>query len=238
MTSRRAVDLVSLRDLQQKREALRGVELFSYSEDLRSVMVSPVLSCSPNESVKAAVEMMANQGTSSIVVVGEQGEPRGILTDRDIMRRIVRAEMFDLEATPVADVMTSDLVTLTPEDTVYQALFLLSSRGIKHLPLVEPTDSSRLVGIVTLRQLLKLRYPEPMTLIAGIAAAADLDALADIKKKMPRVAATRLSRGARALDVVTMLSLVGQDLHRRALELRPARESAQDGPGLGPRHCR
>jgi CBS domain-containing protein len=219
MTSRRAVDLVSLRDLQQKREALRGVELFSYSEDLRSVMVSPVLSCSPNESVKAAVEMMANQETSSIVVVGEQGEPRGILTDRDIMRRIVRAEMFDLEATPVADVMTSDLVTLTPEDTVYQALFLLSSRGIKHLPLVEPTDSSRLVGIVTLRQLLKLRYPEPMTLIAGIAAAADLDALADIKKKMPRVAATRLSRGARALDVVTMLSLVGQDLHRRALEL-------------------
>ena len=51
---------------------------------------------------------------------------------------------------------------------VYRALFLLSSRGIKHLPMVE---AGRLAGIVTLRQLLKLRYPEPMTLIAGIAGA-------------------------------------------------------------------
>jgi CBS domain-containing protein len=219
MTARPAVDLVSLRDLQEKREALRGVELFSYSEELRSVMVSPVLSCSPGESVKAAVEMMASRGASSIVIVGDRGEPLGIITDRDIMRRIVRSERFDIEATPVADVMTADLVTLTPDDTVYRALFLLSSKGIKHLPLVEPAPGGRLVGIVTLRQLLKLRYPEPMTLIAGIAAATDLDALADIKKRMPRVAATRLSRAARAYDVVVMLSLVNQDLHRRALEL-------------------
>ena len=102
---------------------------------------------------------------------------------------------------------------------MYQALFVLSSRGIKHLPLVDPADGNRLVGLVTLRQLLKLRYPEPMTLIAGISEATDLATLAEIKRRMPRVAAIRLSRGARAYDVAIMLSLVNQDLHRRALEL-------------------
>ena len=220
MSVKVSVDLVSLRDLQRKREALRGVELFSYSEQLRSVMVSPVLSCAPDEPLRSAVERMASQGVSSIVVVGERGEPVGIVTERDVMRRLAEAgEALDLGVTPVSEVMTPDVVTQTPDGTLYEALFLLSSRGIKHLPLVEPAEGNRLAGIVTLRQLLKLRHPEPMTLIAAIAGADDLEALAAIRKRMPRVAASRLSRAARAYDVAVMLSLVNRDLHRRALEL-------------------
>ena len=219
MTARIGPDLVSLRDLQSKREALRGVELFSYGETLRSVMVSPVLSCPPGESARAAVERMAGARTSSIVVVGERGEPVGILTERDLMRCIAATPSFDLEQTPVAEIMTREPITRTPDDTLYQALSILSSRGIKHLPLVDPGEGNRLMGIVTLRQLLKLRYPEPMTLIASIAEATDLESLAEIKRRMPRVAAIRLSRAARAYDVAIMLSLVNRDLHRKALEL-------------------
>jgi CBS domain-containing protein len=219
MKSRATVDLVSLRDLQSKREALRGSELFSYSEDLRSVMASPVLTCGPEESVKSAVEKMASGGVSSVVIVDDRLEPLGILTDRDIMRRIVRSERFDIATTPVSSVMTSELIMLTPDDTLYRALFLLSSKGIKHLPLVEPEKGGRLAGIVTMRQLLKLRYPEPMTMISAISVATELEALAEIKKKMPRVAAIRLSRAARAYDVAVMLSLVNQDLHRKAIEI-------------------
>jgi CBS domain-containing protein len=221
MRPKATLDTMSLRQLQEKREALRGVELFSYSEELRSVMVSPVLVCSPTETIKDAVERMASKKTSSIVVVDEDEEPLGIVTDRDIMRRIVAVGRFDIGKTPVSEVMTPQPLTLTPDDTVYHALFLLSSRGIKHLPLVasEAIGERRLVGIVTLRQLLKLRYPEPMTLIAGIAGAHDVATLAGIRARLPRVAATRLSRGSRAHDVAVMLSLVNQDIHRRAFEM-------------------
>ena len=219
MTRSTGFDLVSLRELQRKREALRGVELFSYSESLRSVMVSPVLTCSPGDSLASVVERLTSERVSSIVVIGEHGEPVGLVTGRDVMSRILETGRLDLESTPVSKAMTAPVVTMTPDNTLYEALFLLSSRGIKHLPLVEAADGNRLVGIVTLRQLLKLRYPEPMTLIAAIAAATDLDSLAGIKRRMPRVAATRLSRAARAYDVAVMLSLVNRDLHRRALEL-------------------
>lgn len=228
MTARIGPDLVSLRDLQRRREALRSIELFSYGETLRPVMVSPVLSCPPSETVRAAVERMASARTSSIVVVGQGDEPVGIVTERDLIRLIARAASFDFEHTPVAQIMTADPVTRTPDDTLYQALSVLSSRRIKHLPLVDPADGNRLVGLVTLRQLLKLRYPEPMALIAGITEAADLEALAGIKRRMPRVAAIRLSRAARAYDVAIMLSLVNQDLHRKALEL--ASRSLGDPP--------
>lgn len=212
MRPRATMDLASLRKLREQREALRGVELFSYSEDLRSVMVSPVLTCGPDEPVRAAVARMAAQGITSVVVVDEHQAPLGIVTDHDVLRLVAGGRL----EVSVAEVMTADPLTLSPDDTVYRALFLLSSRGIKHLPLV---DGGRLAGIVTLRQLLKLRYPEPMTLIAGIAGARDVEALARIKARLPRLAASRLGRGSRAYDVVVMLSLINQDLHRRAFEL-------------------
>ncbi|MDH3402879.1 MAG: DUF294 nucleotidyltransferase-like domain-containing protein [Acidobacteriota bacterium] len=230
MKRKATLDIASLRRLREKRSALRGVELFSYSEELRSVMVSPVLTCSPLATVQDAVGKMAAAKTSSIVVVGQEGEPLGIVTDRDVMRRIVVAGRFDVGGTAVSAIMTAEPLTLTPDDTVYRALFLLSSRRIKHLPLVEPQEAGppRVTGIVTLRQLLKLRYPEPMTLIAGIAGAKDAQALAAIRARLPRLAAMRLSRGSPAYDAVVMLSLVNQDLHRRAFEL--ALEAAGDPP--------
>jgi CBS domain-containing protein len=161
---------------------------------------------------------MSERKISCDVVVSDGDRPVGILTERDIMRRVVAAGV-DIETATVAEVMTSDPLTLTPDDTVYRALFLLSAKGVKHLPLVE---DDRVAGIVTLRQLLKLRYPEPMTIIEGIFQAEDVETLRKIKTRLPRLAASKLAMGMRAYDVVIMLSLINQDIHRRVFELAMA----------------
>jgi CBS domain-containing protein len=209
------VDITSLRQLQQKRQSLRPVELFPYSEEIRSVMVSPVFTCAPSDNLKGVVKSMSEKKISCILAVNENREPTGILTERDILRRVVAAGV-NIDSATVESFMTADPLTLTPGDTVYRALFLLSARGIKHLPLVE---DGKVVGIVTLRQLIKLRYPEPMSLIEGISQAADVDSLRRIKERLPGLAASKLSMGMRAYDVVVMLSLINQDIHRRVFEL-------------------
>ncbi len=214
MKVRQKSDLTSLRRLQEKRAALRSAELFSYSDELRSVMVSPVTTCAPGETLREAAVRMAERGVSSVVVT-DNGGALGILTERDVLRRVGSAEGIDF-ASPVSDCMTPEPVTAQPGDTVYRALFLLSALHIKHLPLVE---EGRLVGIVTLRQLLKLRYPEPMTLIEAIVEAPDVKALQGITERLPSLAAKNLSMGKRAYDVVVMVSLVNQDIQRRAFEL-------------------
>lgn len=215
MKRRSWVDITSLRQLRQRRESLRPVELFPYSEEIRSVMVSPVFTCSREDKLKGVVESMSRRKISCAVVTSPAGEPLGIITERDIMRRVVAAGV-DVGTSTVAEVMTADPLTLTPGDTVYRALFLLSAKGIKHLPLVE---SGKVVGIVTLRQLLKLRYPEPMTIIEGISQAEHMEELAKIKDRLAKLTASKLSMGTRAYDVVVMLSLINQDIHRRVFEL-------------------
>jgi CBS domain-containing protein len=217
MTRKRAtVDIESLKKLQATKEGLRQVESFPYSEDLRSVMDTEVYTCNRDTPIKGVLKDIIARNISSAIVLDSEGKPAGILTERDIMQRVVIAEGLDTENTPVAAVMTADPVTLSPGDTIYRALSILSAKKIKHLPLEE---DGRITGIVTLRRLLKLRYPEPMSLMEGIRAASEVATLRAIKNKLPAMAESRIIEGRRSYDIVVMISLLNQDIHRRALEL-------------------
>lgn len=216
MKNRPIVDRESFRKLQEKRESLRKVESFPYSEDLESVMDTDVYTCHCDNKIKVVLQKMAERNISSAIVVDEEKRPVGILTERDVMRRIITDEGIDISLDPISKVMTPEPVTLAPRATIYRALSVLSAKGIKHLPLVE---NGRVVGIVTLRRLLKLRYPEPMALIEAIRDATEVSTLRAIKNKLPAMAATRLDAGRRAYDIVVMLSLINRDIHCRTMEL-------------------
>lgn len=216
MKRRALVDKESLRSLQEQKKSLLQVESFPYNEYLRSVMDRNVYTCRQTDILRPVLREMAGRNISSAIAVDDDGKPVGILTERDIMQRLVAADDCDLSHTPVSRVMTIDPVYLRPDNSIYRALSLLASKGVKHLPLVE---DGRVVGIVTLRQLLKLRYPEPMTLIELINGAIDGPSLKEVRDRLPQLAQERLAGGRRGHDIVVMMSLVNRDIHRRVLEL-------------------
>jgi CBS domain-containing protein len=218
-------DLESFKKLQETRDSLKKVESFPYRENLRSIMDTDVYTCSPLCTLRDVVKDMTARNISSVIVIDHAKQPVGILTERDIMKRVIADDCVSLDSTPISTVMTSDPITLHPDNTIYRALSILSESKIKHLPLIEDGE---IVGIVTMRQLLKLRYPEPLTLIEGIREATEVTTLKAIKDKLPKMAEERLESGRRAYDVVAMISLINRDIHRRALEL------AADGLGVPP----
>jgi CBS domain-containing protein len=220
-----SADLESFKKLQETRENLKRVESFPYRESLRSIMNPDVYTCTPRCTLRKVIKDMTSRNISSVIIVDHEKQPVGILTERDIMKRVIADESVDLEATPISMIMTSDPVTLHPDNTIYRALSVLTDSKIKHLPLKE---DGKIVGIITMRQLLKLRYPEPLTLIEGIREADDVATLKAIKNKLPRMAEERLEAGRTAYDIVMMISLINRDIHRRALEL------AADGLGVPP----
>lgn len=224
-TRRAAVDLESFKRLQETRDSLKRVESFPYRENLRSIMDSEVYTCTPQCTMRDVIRDMAKRNISSVIVIDHVKQPVGILTERDIMKRVIVNDRVDLDSTPIAKVMTFDPITLHPDNTIYRALSVLTDSKVKHLPLIE---DGKIVGIVTMRQLLKLRYPEPLTLIEGIREAGDVVALKAIKDKLPQMAEERLESGRTAYDIVVMISLINRDIHRRALDL------AAEGLGVEP----
>ena len=107
-----------------------------------------IVSVAPGESVRHAARAMAGHEVgSSLVLVGEQ--LAGILTERDVLHAV--AKDTDLDATPAEEIMTSDVVTVSPDWEVYEAAAEMADRGIRHLVV---SENDRVVGVVSVRDLL------------------------------------------------------------------------------------
>lgn len=88
--------------------------------------------------------------TVGCVVVVDEGKPIGILTDRDLVCRVLAAGR-DPETTTAGEVMTRELVTGSPEDNLEDLLQRMRTRGIRRVPLVE---KGQLAGLISLDDLL------------------------------------------------------------------------------------
>jgi CBS domain-containing protein len=115
--------------------------------NIREVMTPNPRSVSPNDSIQNAARIMRDEDAGAVPVV-DNGRAIGIVTDRDIVVRVV-AEGGQLNR-PVRDIVTSALVSATPDMSTREAAALMSEHQIRRLPVVE---NDRLVGIVSIGDL-------------------------------------------------------------------------------------
>lgn len=113
------------------------------------VMTRDVATVLADDPVDEAVRVMVERDIGSVVVV-EGERPVGVLTERDLLRRLRQDP--DLLRWRVGDVMSSPVVTVAPGAEMIEAFDLMNQHGIRRLPVVE-TD--RLVGVVADRDLLR-----------------------------------------------------------------------------------
>ena len=113
-------------------------------------MVENVVTVKPDDTVKKAAQLMNLHGISSLLVV-DSGKPVGIVTERDMLSRVLNKSMVTAKAM-VADIMSKPVVTASPNMRAGDAAKLMIERNIKKLPVVE---NGRLVGLVSLTDLLR-----------------------------------------------------------------------------------
>ena len=123
------------------------------------VMAREVVTVDEDVSVKQAAEIMAQQGISSVIVTSG-GKATGILTERDILRRIV-VEDRNSKKTKLKDIMSSPLIIIEPSVDLEQASRLMFDKKIKNLPVIE---NNRLVGLVSLTDICRLQ-PEILKIL-------------------------------------------------------------------------
>jgi CBS domain-containing protein len=132
----------------------------------RDVMVSPVTTVSPTALVKDVAKLFLERGFSGAPVVDDTGRIVGIVSERDLMcradigtdrrrpwwlwlltdQRTLAADYVKAHATKVADVMTRDVITVSPDTPLRDIATLLEKNAIKRVPIVE---NGQLVGLVS-----------------------------------------------------------------------------------------
>ena len=131
---------------------------------LREIMTQKPVTVQATDTVVAAARSMRDGNIGDVVVV-DNDQIQGILTDRDIVVRAL-AEGRDPARTTVGEICSRELTTLSPNDAIGEAEKTMRARAIRRLPVVE---GGRPVGIVSLGDLAVERNPD--STLGGISAA-------------------------------------------------------------------
>lgn len=170
---------------------------------------------------------MAAEGVGSIVVLGDDGGPAGIVTDRDLRERALAAGRSP--ETPVTTIMSAPVVAISPEAFVFEALLEMTRRDLHHLVLVEGRS---VVGVVSSHDLLLVQAATPLEVARRIQSCATL---AELAEAMPAVTATTrglFEQGVSAYEIGRILSELNDAVIRRVLDFveRELRESGSGEP--------
>jgi CBS domain-containing protein len=109
-----------------------------------------IFSVPPRESVYNALEVMADRDVGALLVI-ENEKPVGILSERDYARRII-LKGKDSKTTTVAELMTKHVLYVSPERTVEDCMVIMTSRHIRHLPVIE---NGNLTGMISSTDVLR-----------------------------------------------------------------------------------
>ena len=116
-----------------------------------------VATIEPGASIGSAVRRLSEEGVGALVVEREGRTIGGILSERDIVRRLAAVGTAALDE-PVASAMTTDVLTCRASDEIEHLMRLMTDRRVRHLPVVDPAGV--LAGIVSIGDVVKLRLTE------------------------------------------------------------------------------
>jgi CBS domain-containing protein len=179
------------------------------------------ITCEPGTSAADIARTMSREGVGSVVVLAD-GRPVGIVTDRDLRRKVV-ADARDARTTLATDLMSSPVISVPRDAFLIDALALMTRRGIHHLAV---TSEGRLIGVISSSAILRLELPHPVGLSRAIAAAPSVETLKGLAGDVTHIVRRLVRAGAHASDVGALVAELNDLLVQRVLDLTTAELAA------------
>ncbi len=118
--------------------------------DILRTKGSAVYTIDPQKTVFDALQMMDNHGIGAVLVL-EGDRPAGILSERDYARKVALKGKSSRNMT-VQEIMSTTITTVTPENSVVEAMSIMTDKRIRHLPVIE---GGRIVGMISIGDLVR-----------------------------------------------------------------------------------
>jgi CBS domain-containing protein len=196
--------------------ALTPVEAYPFKKRLSEIMSSPVETCPPLTSISEVARRMTERGIGAMVVSDSGQNASGVITQSDLVSKVLARETVNLGSLRAVDIMTPDPFTMAPEAYLFEAATFMMDHNIRHLPIL---DRERLVGMVTLRDLMRYRSQKSMLLVGNIKEARSLNELAATNAQIVRVAKAFMGESRSHFETMEILSYLHHRILRRCFEL-------------------
>jgi len=124
-----------------------------------------IISVSPGDMVYNALKLMAEKSIGALLVM-EQGELKGILSERDYARKVILHNKSSRE-TLVSEIMTSPVISIPPDTAPEAALAVMTAKHIRHLPVMKGNE---LLGVISIGDVVKFLLEEKDVEISNLSA--------------------------------------------------------------------
>ncbi len=114
-----------------------------------------VITIGPEQTIREAIALLAEHNIGALVAVDQEGQPVGILSERDIVRAAVKNEKVFSQT--VKDLMTTNVIIGILQDALRPVLHTMTEKRFRHLPIM---DQGKLVGIVSIGDVVKAQRDE------------------------------------------------------------------------------
>ena len=119
-------------------------------KDILRVKGNTILSVAPDTIIFDALYLMGEKNVGALLVM-ENKKLVGIFSERDYARKIILKGRTSLD-TQVSEIMTEEVITVCPEETIGECMMLMSQRRIRHLPVLQ---SNKVVGVISIGDVVK-----------------------------------------------------------------------------------
>ena len=129
-------------------------------KDILKTKGTAIFAVEPTIMVYRAIEVMCEKNIGGLLIV-EDGNLVGIFTERDYARKLILKGKSSKD-TPIRDLMTANLVTVSPDTTIDDCMRVMVGRKIRHLPVL---DEGQLVGLISIGDVVRHVIEEQKTII-------------------------------------------------------------------------
>jgi CBS domain-containing protein len=200
--------------------ALRGVQASSASRVSEDSLSTPLqalvrrapVTCTPDNTIREALERMDRERVGSIVVVDKSHQPVGVFTLHDVLSRVT-LPAIDMKL-PISEVMTPRPVALQITAFAYEAARLMAQNGFSHICIV---DENRLVGVLSERDLFSLQRVGLANLSRAINSAESIQALVGLEKDVHRLVEQMMAQGASIEQLMQIITTLNDHMTRRVI---------------------
>lgn len=204
--------------------AQRAAEQQAMTTALGKLLKHEPVTVTPDTTTRSALEKMAERHIGCIVIVDADHRPVGILTQSDLLPRVVLSG-FDL-ARPIREVMTGAPRVIAESASAYDAVLEMATHGLRHLMVID--NQGQLKGVVSERDLFSLQRISVRQIRASIEAAGDVDALRRASQDIRELALNLIAQGIAAEQLTQFISALNDALTRRIITIELDRHQLRD----------
>ncbi len=198
------------------------------------VYTERVITALPMDNIGDVARKMSEAGVSSVVVKAFNGKPVGIVTETDLVRKILSTDNPDLNR-KAHEIMSAEMITVRPDDFTYHALLMMVKHNINHVVVTDRHDV--LHGIITIKDLIRNRNSGALSIVRQIEAKNTFSGLAEVIDEVDQVQLALLNERSYASEVCALITELYDRITRKIIEIAEAR-MADEGWGAPPaKYC-